>query len=905
MKTKCVLKNYCLLSAIALCAGSLSAAVRPVSGGVFDPPLVPTMDPGEVSNANPAGRVIAENSTLVGIEIDFVVYDEVEGPTNAVVSGGKVYSPFLNTFIPSTAESVTGLTLDGLFNFGSAKVMFASSVTTETEGGFFTTEWGNNEADVYVYPLDANGDRIGSWELHLVASDFGSGSLLKPHGLQLAVKDDVGDTKPVNDDPIGGAAFKITDFTGGSGVLNNVHGLEFVDPSPGYDLVVAGIYRGTGEAVMYRAGRAAKMLNATFDQPIVNPMTNDFALTGFDGAESITAPSQAYQFDTGTTDGSVFWPSSGVQPTRTNALLGLDINGVNEMGYWDFMFDDPVTNAADGFFMIEEVSIVGDAAFVFPLDADRRPISTYSIITVPSTYQWQTPTLMGGKEVKWDGSHDSWDGSSQIGGVVMPLAAFAGGTGGLTNVCGIRVYYYDLKWSSERLDPLVIGSYVASKEPRPIYDVECSTHFTPTPAADHLSGILRHDWTLTAITTEMGRFTDLEGPTNMVRTTTDGFRAYPIDGAVPDSSLDAAIGLNSWISVNPGTCYWYFEGAVTNGSDGGFFFFNDNNDDSVKFEPLDSNGNLIAGGYSVTVDRTRHLTVYPQSFASVAWKYYAVTDTNPAANTNWETAPRGAAFTLDSFQNASGESLTNDVHGLKMTYVAGNSDPLMVGIYKGPSVPAPRAGLALPITAATFDPPLQGGTQSNDAAVVSVQSAESVSSSINGPDDIYIYKHNSSQVYFPRNGTCPDPVYGAPWTEGYINALDGLDIDGVANVYYTDYMFNKPVKRADDGFFAIEHSGNDFVKVLPLDADRVPISTYSVQIIDHMMGHLGYWLIDSNGAATADMRGTMIRHCDFAGGTGDLGAIYGVRIIDLGGWFDPAVVGQFFGPPDGTMIMVQ
>jgi len=60
------------------------------------------------------------------------------------------------------------------------------------------------------------------------------------------------------------------------------------------------------------------------------------------------------------------------------------------------------------------------------------------------------------------------------------------------------------------------------------------------------------------------------------------------------------------------------------------------------------------------------------------------------------------------------------------------------------------------------------------------------------------------------------------------------------------------------------------------------------------------WVVE--GAA---MRGTMIRRSDFIGGTGDLGLIYGIRIEDAGGEFDPAVVGEWFGPPQGTLIRVQ
>ena len=382
----------------------------------------------------------------------------------------------------------------------------------------------------------------------------------------------------------------------------------------------------------------------------------------------------------------------------------------------------------------------------------------------------------------------------------------------------------------------------------------------------------------------------------MTRTATDGFRAYPIDGTPPDTALDAALGLNGWISVNPGTCYWYFDATVTNGFDGGFFFINDNSDDSVKFEPLDANGNLIEGGYSVTVDKTRDLWRVPESFMGIQWKYYAVTDTNPSANSNWNTSPRGAAFTLDCFTNGSGESLTDDVHGLQLSYAYLNADVVMVGIYKGPTVP-PKVGIASPIKTATFTPPLIGSTlYSNDAAVASVQSDYSASWGVKGPSDVAVIRSNSGGVFYPLNGTSPG---------GYIDALDGLDMDGATQMYATEYMFDEPVKKLDEGFFIIESNGEDLFLVRPLAADRTPISTYSVRTDQIMMGDLGVWSIYYNFPATTSPRGTMIRLSDFAGGTVPLGDVYGIRIEDPDGGLDPMVVGQWFGMPDGTMIIIQ
>ena len=894
-----------VLAALAGCAGSLLGAVKPLGGATFNPALVPTANPAETFNNDTRNRIIVENATLTGVEIDRVLYSDVEGPTNATVTATgetTVYVPFRDTSIPSHAQSVTGLTLAGLFNFSGVKVMFAGTVTTATDGGFFATEWGSSD-DVTVYPLDGNGQRIGTWQLHLVDADFGTGDLLRPHGLRLAVKSSTGAAKPANEDMVGGAAFTLADFTGGSGVLDNVRGLEFSDPTPSFDLVVAGIYRGPGESVIYRAGRALRMRNATFDQPLVNPMTNDFSLTGFDGAASIAAPASVYQFDT-LPAGNVMWPSNGVQPTLTNALLGLDINGVNNLVHWDLMFAAPVTNAADGFFLVDDTTeYVWDQAFVYPLDADRRPISTYAVAMLPNRYQWKTPALMGERKVKWRGATDAFDKSGYLGGVIMPLSAFAGGTGGLTEVHGIRIYSFGIKWQPTwMIDPLVVGSYTARPVARPIYDYEGAPMPTPTPSADRLSGTIRHDWSLASITLESGRYTDLEGPASVVPVTTAFW--WPYDGTVPANAADAALGLDASGLVNAENSLWYFSTPVANGFDGGFFVFEAGveagGDDSFRFEPLGVDSNVIAG-YTVVLDKTRQLMEKPESFAGLSWTYKAST-------TGTQEHPRhlyGAAFTLNCFTNGFGQPLTNTVRGLKLKYVDGNADPIMVGLYKGPAAPKPLPGRSLPITAATFVPTPVTSPCSNDAAVVSARSAESASWRVTGPRDVFVYRHQNSQVFFPVNGTNPDPNPGAPYPEGYTNALAGLAVDGAAGIYVSDYLFGRPVRRPDDGFFLIEVNGDDFVRVRPLDANRAPISTYSVCVENDMMGTAGLWTLNSAGSySTAGMRGTLIRLSDFAGGTGELSAVYGLRVEDLGGDVDPAVVGQWFGPPDGTLISV-
>lgn len=130
-------------------------------------------------------------------------------------------------------------------------------------------------------------------------------------------------------------------------------------------------------------------------------------------------------------------------------------------------------------------------------------------------------------------------------------------------------------------------------------------------------------------------------------------------------------------------------------------------------------------------------------------------------------------------------------------------------------------------------------------------------------------------------------------------------MDGATQMYATEYMFDTPVRKPEEGFFFIESNGDDYQLVRPLNADRTPISTYSVRVDQNMMGDLGIWRIYYGAPGENKPRGVMIRLSDFAGGTEPLGEVYGVRIEDVDGNTDPMVVGQFFGPPDGTMILIQ
>ena len=895
------------LPSIVLCVGTVRGEIRGVDGATFDPPLVPTTNLAETAGVPIVNRVITEDATLTGIELAGVLYTNVQGPTNATTGGTDLYWPVNGTSPGSDVAAITGLTLAVSANKSPYTVMFADEAHANANEGFFLVELGGNDAGFNVYPLGSDGSRIGAWVLSITnTSQWGGNHVLYPHGYCLSLGKGGAATTCQS---LGGVAFTLGDFAGGSGVLNHVMGLEIDNSAAGLDLVMAGLYKGPGQSVISLAGRAFQMQSATFSATSGDPITNDYDLVGIGGAASIAAPTNAYPFD-GRNTSYLLYPQNGTPPSSTvDALLGFGMNGVRDIGYWDFMFAEPVTNANDGFFIIEEAYYFGPH-FVYPLDANRRPISTYAIAALPSLSAWNrqdAPYLMN--TLTWwygsgNGTYEPWgtagQGKSRPGGIIMPLAAFAGGTGGLTNVYGIRIWH-----TSWTLDPLVIGSYKARPALHPVYNVELDRVPTPTPGADHVSSTYRDPWTLTSITLDSGRYTDLEGPSKAVLATADW--EYCVDDTNPPANaVEAALGLDSSGLMNANNCKWYFDTTVTNGFDGGFFVIVPPDNDFTVL-PLGTDSNVIAG-FSIAVDNSAHLPQIMEADMGILWtRKYG----NPPSATVGR-AMRGTSFTLDCFTNSVGEFLTNDVIGLQLTD-SPSIDPLMAGIYRGPPAgPVPAPGVALPITAATFTPPVVGSAvYSNDAAVVSVASGESASYSIRAPSSVNVLVHRSSQTYYPVLGTNPDPDGVSAWTDGYTNALYGLSMDGVFNPCMSEFMFDKPVRRDSDGFFVIGRD-QSFMVVRPLAADRTPISTYSVQTSYPMyVGSLGlnnFWRMhyDVSSLSASWMKGVMIRKSDFAGGSGDLGLIYGIRIEDASReYFDPAVVGEWFGAPEGTLIRLQ
>ena len=887
-------RRMCALIVTIFCAGNIWAAVEAIDGGFFDPPLVPTTNTAHTYSGNLANRVIADDAVLTGLQINGLLYN-VEGPTNAFASDGVTYSPFLGVHPSSPAAAITNLTLSLVANSATCKVVFASMVTRDMNGGFFAAEMGSSDS-VTVYPLGSDGERIGSWQLYISNNDYGGDNLLYPHGRYYSGKSSSGATSPSTEQTLGGAAFTLSDFTGGSGELNNVQGLEFVDEdgSVSFDLAMAGIYTGPGVSVFGSAGRPGRLTGAVFNPSQSSGgsvrISNDFSVVSFDGAESLAGPSDVYSFD-GRSVSYVMYPTNGTMPSSVaEALLGLDINGVKAISYWDFLFADAVTNSVDGFFIIEAGNDYSgwDNVFVYPLDENRRPISSYSVASSWHSSEWADPALLNSAKIVWGGNADAAE--ALFAGLMMPLSAFAGGTGGLTEVHGIRIV---CPWN---LDPLVVGSYTASIDPRPVVRAEYDP--APTPYRDSaLTGTYQHDYTLQAISIDGSRYTDLEGPTNVILT--GGGRLWPIGGTQPSSKEDAVLGLNGASCNNASVGDYIFETTVTNGFDGGFFIFEFGGNDDVRVVPLDANGDLIPG-YGLYLDDNLDFNQRLLNQNNIVWRY--TTGGTSAYNTHLYAA----SFRLATFTNGVGESLTGDVKGVRLIDDIGGAtfDTIMVGVYQGPSE-SPVCGSPSPVTEVTFTPPLETNTNrySNDVSVAKVECADSTSYSVRSPDMVSVFAHINGDTYFPINGVDPGEK-----TIGYTNALLDLNINGVVNTYFTEYMFDKPVKNLDEGFFIIELGGNDFsVWVRPLGADRYPISTYSVLLEPPVWGAVGdgNFIMDYNGGVTVwAMKGVMMELADFAGGTGDLGSVYGIRIEHFAHDFDPAVVGQWFRPLKGTVLLV-
>lgn len=386
---------------------------------------------------------ITHDFDLKSITLGSSRYTDIEGPTNAWVTGGSAIAAYPikgETVTPD--EALVGLRINAAANITTAEVAFATTLTSSFSGGFFLLEANGDDFDIIIRPLDANRNLIGNWSLTLSGSGSAgsysscwSGNLTGEGETALDVRFNTASIK------INGLAFTLDDFTGGSGVLDNVHGLQFVDASSSFDPVMVGIYRGPADAPL-SSGSTSPMIGATFNRAFPdNPITNDFEITGISSAvrswTSVEGAVKANLHLPGVL--KRVYPKNGVAPATTeNYLEGLKVNGILGTGYYmELMFATPVTDSGDRIFIIDDARD-NDQITIRPLDADRFPISTHSIEV--SSGDW------GASLTPYTITYQPWGGAQtgrEIAGVLFGLSDFAGGTGTVDNVWGIRIENYN------------------------------------------------------------------------------------------------------------------------------------------------------------------------------------------------------------------------------------------------------------------------------------------------------------------------------------------------------------------------------------------------------------------------------------------------------------------------------
>lgn len=209
------------------------AAVAPVTGGMLDP-----------QPSNPHAPAITVATTLAGITVDGWQYTDITGST--VTAGGQGTARFWAGGAPagnpgSDPAALEGLRLDtGLANVGTVDFDLGHTINDDRFGLYmFEIVGAASPADsASVSPLDSGGNVIPGWSL---AISGGSGG---PHGHgdygPALATFDMGSLSGSDIQP-GGVAFKLSDFTGGSGTLSGVRGLRFTS-SGGWDPVMAGTY---------------------------------------------------------------------------------------------------------------------------------------------------------------------------------------------------------------------------------------------------------------------------------------------------------------------------------------------------------------------------------------------------------------------------------------------------------------------------------------------------------------------------------------------------------------------------------------------------------------------------------------------------------------------------------------
>ncbi|MDA3926095.1 MAG: hypothetical protein PF904_15475 [Kiritimatiellae bacterium] len=426
---------------------------------------------------------------------------------------------------------------------------------------------------------------------------------------------------------------------------------------------------------------------------------------------------------------------------------------------------------------------------------------------------------------------------------------------------GSRVAYFDEILYTTDIDDLNLS----------IQKLQSAT-FDPMPRPDAGGSYdhkITHDFDLDSITLEAGRYTDLEGPTNAWVTGNAVNGTEPANGETVTAD-EALTGLHVNAAGNITTAEVAFATTVTSDFPGGFFVIESNGDDEgIVVRPLDADGNPI-DDWSLTLS------------GSAPWSGNLTGEENiTALDVRFNTGNakiNGLAFTLGDFTGGNGV-LTN-VKGLQFVDSSSTFDPIMVGIYSGSAAePLVSGSTSSPMTAATFNRSFPDNPITNDFAITGISTASRDWNSVEGTATANIHVYSDSLIVYPINGIAPANKDAA---------LEGPAVNGVLNTgYYVEFMFANPVEDLNDRIFIIDDitfdNNRNYIKVRPLDADRFPISTHSLELGPGDWGSsLTPYTITYNawgGSNTGrSIAGVTFGISDFAGGTAPVENVWGIRV---------------------------
>lgn len=430
MKTNAVLSGMRLLVLSGLCGHAM--AVEMLTSANFNP--------------SPTGDPVTTDFDVAGIATKSGVFLTIEGPTNATASAtGRIY-PSAGVDPGSLGAALTGLHMNGVYNFSTVDVFFATVVNDGAGKKFFLTEIGGNDA-VTVKPLDSSGALIAGWSLSLATSAYG-----KQIGPTLVKWKLSAGGSATYDFSVAGASFGLSDFTGGTPPLTGVAGLRITGGSTA-DLAVVGVY----DATPAETGTPLALTSATYTPPPSGSpnFTNDIAFT------TITAGGATHTALSGTATAYVveaeryFWPTNGVNPGSAKAASqGLWVRGQVNAWRVHYVMTAPITGVKSGFFLTEHAAALDDGR-IRPLDANGNPIGAWSVSVATTSWGGAlTSSRMSWANVPSPGN------LSDFVGVVVRLEDFKGGTGTLDEAWGVSIEDAD-----KTLDPMTVGSFTVVSPP--------------------------------------------------------------------------------------------------------------------------------------------------------------------------------------------------------------------------------------------------------------------------------------------------------------------------------------------------------------------------------------------------------------------------------------------------------